>query len=336
MNEALPPAASPMAAQTALRQTQIGVLCGVGAGALWGLVFLAPELVRQFTPLQLAIGRYLAYGLISAALIVPRWNALRKVITLRNWGSLLWLALLGNTLYYILLSMAVQKGGAAQASLVLGMLPVAVTIIGSRDHGAVPLKKLLPSLALYLGGALCIAWEAIAPTAFAPTSGAGLTGADNQSRIFGLVCAFGALVSWTTFAIGNARCLTRLNHVSVHDWNLLTGLVTGAQAIALIPLAVLTYSQTHTSADWFDFIAISLGIAVFASIVGNALWNQMSRLLPLTMVGQMILFETLFALIYAFIWEERLPRWSEVSAFVLIVASVVSCFAAHRKPNSPL
>ncbi|WP_346191146.1 hypothetical protein [Acetobacter ascendens] len=48
----------------------LGTLCGVGAGALWGLVFLAPELVRDFTPLQLAIGRFLAYGIIAFVVIL--------------------------------------------------------------------------------------------------------------------------------------------------------------------------------------------------------------------------------------------------------------------------
>ena len=78
--------------------------------------------------------------------------------------------------------------------------------------------------------------------------------------------------------------------------------------------------------------AVSAGVAVFASIVGNALWNRMSRLLPLTLAGQMITFETLFALLYAFAWEHRGPSALEALAFVLVVASVVTCLAAHRKP----
>ena len=53
-----------------------GIAAGIGAGALWGLVFLAPELARAFTPLQLAIGRYLAYGLAAALLVAPRWRSL--------------------------------------------------------------------------------------------------------------------------------------------------------------------------------------------------------------------------------------------------------------------
>jgi hypothetical protein len=105
----------------------------MGAGALWGLVFLAPELVRSFTPLQLAIGRYLAYGVIAVLLIAPRWRSVVGAVRPAEWLSLLWLSLAGNTLYYVLLSMAIQQGGIATTSLVIGFLPVAVTIIGSRD-----------------------------------------------------------------------------------------------------------------------------------------------------------------------------------------------------------
>ena len=37
-----------------------GILCGMLAGALWGMVFVAPAWLAAFTPLQLAAGRYLA------------------------------------------------------------------------------------------------------------------------------------------------------------------------------------------------------------------------------------------------------------------------------------
>lgn len=298
-------------------RTYLGVLCGVGAGALWGLVFLAPELARAFTPLQLAIGRYLAYGLLSAALIAPRWRALAAILTRREWLSLTWLSLAGNTLYYVLLSSAVQTGGIAMTSLVIGFLPVAVTIIGSRDHGAVPLRLLAPSLLLCAAGTLCIGWQAIA----AP-SGAQLTG---------LLWAIGALASWTAYAVGNSRCLARLDRVSAHDWSLLTGLVTGAQAVALIPVAIAFEPTSYSAAAWLQLAGVSIGVAVLASILGNALWNRMSRLLPLTLAGQMILFETLFALLYGFLWELRLPLPLEVAAFGLVVASVFSCIAVHRR-----
>jgi drug/metabolite transporter (DMT)-like permease len=300
-----------------------GVGFGMGAGALWGLVFLAPELVRDFTPLQLAIGRYLAFGLASAILISGRWKSLVALLEKRDWVWLAVLALTGNTLYYVLLSTAVQQGGIAMTSLVIGFLPVAVTIIGSRDADAVPLVRLAPSLLLCAAGAVCIGWQALAP---GERAGAQLTG---------LLCAVGALASWTIYAVGNSRCLARLRTVSVHDWNLLTGIVTGVQAVALLPVALVATSFRHEAIAWAQFAAVSIGVAVLASILGNALWNRMSRLLPLTMVGQMILFETLFALLYGFLWEQRLPTMLETAAFGLVIASVLSCIAAHRGPCRP-
>ncbi|WKV51444.1 DMT family transporter [Dickeya fangzhongdai] len=303
------------------KRTLAGVACGMGAGALWGLVFLAPELVRAFSPLQIAIGRYSAYGLISLMLLAPRWSPLMRRLTRREWFALGWLSLAGNTLYYILLSSAVQMAGIAITSLVIGFMPVAVTLIGSRDRGAVPLRRLLPSLLMCAAGAICIGWQALGGPASATTG----------AQTIGLLCALGALISWSSFAVGNSRWLARASSVSAHDWNLLMGLVTGAQSLVLIPLAVMLNTHSHSGVAWAQFAGVSAGVAVLASIVGNLFWNRMSRLLPLTLVGQMILFETLFALIYGFLWEQRLPTWLEAAAFTLVVCSVMSCVAAHRK-----
>lgn len=72
------------------------------------------------------------------------------------------------------------------------------------------------------------------------------------------------------------------------------------------------------------------GLVNLSSIIGNGLWNRMSRLLPLTMVGQMILFETLFALLYGFLWDWRTPSGLEGAAILFVLASVLTCLAAHR------
>ncbi|MFT8933263.1 MAG: DMT family transporter [Acetobacter syzygii] len=305
----------------------LGTLCGMGAGALWGLVFLAPELVRDFTPLELAIGRFLAYGIIAFVIIIPRWSILTSNLNKQDWRVLFWLSLFGNTLYYVLLSKAVQSGGIALTSLVIGFLPVAVTIIGSRDKEAIPLIALFPSLLLCCAGAVCIGWQALkAPEATHQTS-------------MGLLWSIAALLSWTTYAVGNSRSLARLSSVSIHDWNLLVGLVTGAQAICLIPVALFVGHLQHDLISWGRFVEVFTAVAIIASLFGNVLWNRMSRLLPLTMTGQMILFETLFALIYGFLWEHRWPHPIEVAAFSLIVCSVMTCVSVHRKHhreiNSP-
>lgn len=308
-------------------KTWEGIGCGVAAGALWGLVFLAPELTRDFTPLQLAAARYFAYGTLSMILIAPRWRGLTGALGRSHWRGLFRLSFLGNILYYILLANAVQLGGMATASLVIGMLPVAVTLVGRRDPGAAPLLRLAPSLALGAAGVACIGWQSLAAGVDADVGGT------QSARLLGLLCALGALASWTAYAVENARWLARLDHVSASDWNLLAGVTTGAQAMLLLAAAWALGGASHDAASWLRFGGVAVGLAVFASIVGNGLWNRMSRLLPLTMVGQMILFETLFALLYAFLWEHRPPTGAEALAMVLVTASVLSCVSAHHPPE---
>jgi drug/metabolite transporter (DMT)-like permease len=304
-----------------MNKTGTGVFYGMLAGALWGGIFLAPKLMPAgFTPLQLSTARYLTYGLIALVLIGPKIRRVASRFGKAEWIALGWLSLVGNIIYYVFISTAVQLSGVAFTSIIIGFLPVAVTIIGSRDHGAVSLKRLWPSLLFGAIGILGISWQSL-------TEGDG--GLD-MAKIVGLACALGALASWTAFAVGNARWLTRLHDVTADEWNLMTGVVTGGLALALTIPAFAFGEAVHTNEDWTQFLAVAAGLGFSASILGNALWNRMSRLLPLTMVGQMILFETLFALLYGFLWEQRGPTLIESAAIVSVVVSVLLCMQAHR------
>ena len=304
----------------ARQQLILGLTLGAGAGALWGLVFLAPAILPEFGALHLTAGRFVAYGALAAILLLPRWKALTAKLERKHWWQLVWLALLANTLYYALLANAVKLGGMAMASLIVGFVPVAVTIIGSRDHGAVRLKRLMPSLLFSVAGGACIALETLGKSA-----DGGL-----QGQIVALLCGIGALVTWTAFAVGNSRVLAGLKTVNSADWSLLIGVVTGIQGLLLVPVALLIEPSGQTAERWMTFAGVCLGLGVFASICGYALWNKMSRILPLTMVGQMVLFETMFALLYAFVWEQRLPSSYECAAMALLLASVMTCIAVHK------
>ena len=300
-----------------------GVVSGMGAGALWGLVFLAPVLTPDFSPWQLSAGRYLCYGLMASALLASRRRVLLKRTSPSQWGLLAWLGLTGNTLYYVLLAAAVQKAGVATVSLVIGFLPVLVSLAGQRDPGAASLRRLLPSLLLCVAGAICIGWQALQPQ---------LQPQQRLQHLFGLACAVAALMSWTVYAVSNARALARLQDMTAHDWNLLTGVATGVQGLLLAVPALLLDQHAHAGHDWLRLGGVALVVAILASIMGNSLWNRMSRLLPLTLVGQMILFETLFAMAYGLLWARRWPHPLETLALALVIASVLASVSAHRTP----
>ncbi|MEG0243397.1 MAG: hypothetical protein RR726_13215 [Pseudomonas sp.] len=55
---------------------------------------------------------------------------------------------------------------------------------------------------------------------------------------------------------------------------------------------------------------------------------------PLTLSGQLIVFETLFALLYAFLWRQTGPSVLEAAAIVLVMGGVLWSMRQHRTPRA--
>ncbi len=307
-----------------------GIVYGVMAGALWGVIFLVPRVLSMFSATELMVGRYVAYGIVSLLFLLPTARTLLPRLDRRDWVTLLWLSVAGNLVYYFMLAVAVQRVGVAATSLVIGMLPVLVTLAGSADHNAVPLRKLILPLGAIVLGVLCNGADVL--TARLPVGYAQGTGA----RLLGLLAAVAALVSWSAYAIGNARYLMRRSDLSSHDWSLLMGVTTGALAL-LTGLVVLSPSATSAEVGrpWGWFVLAMFAIAIGASIIGTGLWNAATRRLPLTLGGQMIIFETVFVLLYAFIYEARLPRPLELAAILLLLGGVAGSSWVHAVRHAP-
>lgn len=295
-----------------------GTAAGVLAGALWGLVFIAPRLTPDFSPLQISVARYLAYGLLALPLLMPMWRQL-LALGRADWMALVWLGLTGNVIYYVCLAVAVNLAGPAPTSLIIGLLPVVITLIGTREAGAVPLKLLLLPLLLVTAGVALISLDALV-----------LSSNDWLRRALGLLSAMGALACWTVYAVLNARCIARLPDISGQTWSLLLGVVTAAEC-SLFAIPAFLLSPIPAGRDvWLTFLGVSFGIALLASVIGNSLWNSASHRLPLTMTGQLVVFETLFALVYSFGWEGRWPKPLELIAIAALLGGVWWCASRHR------
>jgi drug/metabolite transporter (DMT)-like permease len=311
-----------------------GVMYGMMAGALWGVVFLVPRLLPDFSPLLLSAGRYMMYGVVSVFAALPAARSLMRRLTAADIAALVKLALAGNLLYYLMVSGAVHMVGVAPTSLIVGVLPVTVTLLGRADHGAVPLARLVWPLAMVLAGIACINVDV-----FTAGAGAGSdSGGSVPTKLAGLACAVGALVSWTWFAVENARYLQRNGHFSGSEWSVLWGIVTGllGAMLWLFTAALPAGFVTAPLADhrWHLFWMINLGVAIGASWLGNGLWNAASKRLPLTLSGQLIVFETLFALLYGFIYDHRLPRPLEAAAILLLLAGVSWSVRQHANDDA--
>jgi len=298
----------------------LGILAGIGAGAFWGGVFLLPKVLPEFSPFELTVGRYLIYGLVSLALLAPQWRRIQRVVTNADWLALVRLSMLGNIVYYVFLVEAIHLGGVAIASLIVGLIPVVVTLVGSRDHGAISLRSLVGPLLVIAVGMVLINYDL-----FVIEPGGG----DPWLKLVGVLCAVVALGCWSAYAVGNARWLGKVHDISSQDWSLLTGLVTGALAV-ILAIPVFMLSPPHDGSAWMNFWIGNAVIAIGASVIANGLWNAASRLLPLTLSGQMIIFETLFALLYGFLFEQRFPRPLEMLAIAALIIGVTWSARLHR------
>ncbi|MEA3117270.1 MAG: hypothetical protein QOI13_540 [Paraburkholderia sp.] len=320
-----------------------GVMYGMMAGALWGTVFLVPRLLPDFAPALLGAARCMMYGLVSLAAAVPIARRVAAKLTRADLLALARLAFVGNLVYYIFLTAAVQRIGIGPTSLIVGVLPVTVTLAGRLDHGAVPLRRLVWPLALVVAGIVCINVDVFmgGPT---QTHGGDAVVANLVGKLVGVACAIGALASWTWFAVENARTLRRRNSEGArfdsNEWSVLLGILTGVfGAVLWLPAMALSTGTPGTvaaagaagidSARWHAFWLLNLGLAVGASWLGNGLWNAAATRLPLTLSGQMIVFETLFALLYGFIYDARLPRPLEAAAIALLLAGVLWSVRRH-------
>lgn len=309
-----------------------GLLAALGAGLLWGLVFVVPLILPEYPGIVLAIGRYLAFGVLAVGLAWIDRPALAR-LSRADWIEAGKLALVGNLLYYATLASAIQLAGAPVPTLMIGTLPVVIAICANLagDHGRdgerMPWRRLAGPLCVILAGLLVVQWG---PGGHA--AGADAVDERGSRYLFGLLLAAIAVAAWTWYPIRNARWLRARGPGLARAW-------ATAQGLATLPLAILAalafaawqavVAGGEGAFDWplgprpTAFAGLMLLVGLAASWLGTLLWNRASHLLPPALAGQLIVFETLAALLYAFIWYGRWPAPSEAAGIVLLVSGVV-------------
>jgi drug/metabolite transporter (DMT)-like permease len=270
-------------------------------------------------------GRYLAFGLIAVPLAFIDRQELAR-LTRADWLTALRLAAIGNVLYYLFLSSAILRAGGALPTMIIGTLPVVIAIaanlLSHQRDGHFPWLKLAPPLTLILLGIACVhhvEWSNLLQN----------PEADPARYLSGAVLAVGALVCWTWYPLQNANWLRGHPERTPRVW-------ATAQGLATLPLALLGYA-----AFWiwtlatdhplpmplgprpWEFLGLMLTIALFASWLGTLCWNAASQRLPTALAGQLIVFETLAALTYAFCLRGQWPEPLTLAGIALLVVGVI-------------
>jgi drug/metabolite transporter (DMT)-like permease len=305
-----------------------GILAGLLAGALWGLTFVAPSAVRPYGEIDLAVLRYGAFGLTSLALIALAPQCRPGRLTLKQLLIAIWLGLSGFVVYYVCVAFSVTLAGPAIAPLVIGALPVLLAIYGNWREKAVRWGNVVLPLGLIAAGLLAVNLPAFAAAG---------TAGDQRRVLLGLLLAVLGLIVWFLYAITNARIMRAPNAPGALAWTCLQGV---GVLLGTIPLAVLApilgWSRIPelgiANPDGWRLIAWALLTGVVASWVAQYCWTVASHRLPLALSAQLIVSETLFALLYGFLFEARWPHAPEWAGAVLLVTGVVLGVQAFSKP----
>ncbi|MFC4764248.1 DMT family transporter [Dyella koreensis] len=310
-----------------------GTLYALIAGLMWGLVFVGPLLIPEYPAALQSVGRYLAFGLIALPLAWLDRAALRR-LTRSDWLEAIKLAAIGNLLYYLCLASAIQRAGGPLPTMIIGTLPVVIAISANlrnaRRDGRLPWLRLAPSLLLIAAGIACVNQAELAALR-------NDAHADITRYAYGALLAFGAVACWTWYPLRNADWLRHHPGRSPRTW-------ATAQGVATLPLALTGYLVLWlvmgVSGSPFAmpfgprpavFIGLMAAIGLFASWLGTLCWNEASQRLPTALAGQLIVFETLAALSYAYILRGHPPGAQTLLGIALLVAGVM--WAVRVKPE---
>ena len=293
-----------------------GILAGLAAGGLWGLVFVAPRMVAGYSSVDLASGRFVAYGAVACvAMLLARR---RRLPTASQAVAAVGMSVLGFSGYYLLLVLAIRDAGTEVPSLVIGTIPIWVMLLGKPS--GLRWGALLPGLALTAGGlALMMAAPHVADAA-----------GPGAMYWRGLAFAVASLVCWTAFALLNSAWMKKHPEVNATDWANWLGVATGLGAILLWAVAGSDATQL-VSRDERGLFALLCAATGFGSAwLATILWNVASRRLSASLCGQLIVSETLFALAYSFAWDGRWPTAWQAAACVLFTLGILASIKAHR------
>ena len=222
--------------------------------------------------------------------------------------------------------LSIRDAGTEMPALIVGTIPIWVMLLG-KPHG-LRWAAMLPGLALTAAGLVLMSNAALSGAEQAPAASESIATSSTYWR--GIALSVLAMVCWTVFTLLNARWLRQHPEVGSTDWANWLGVATGLGGLLLALTLGTPLPQLMASPGWPLFALIAIAIGFGSSWLATILWNQASRRLPASLCGQLIVSETLFALLYSFLWDGRWPTLAQWAAAALFTAGILASIRAHR------
>lgn len=295
-----------------------GIACALSACLIWGLVFIIPQFMGSFSSIEVALGRFLVYGIVSSLIFCKSrlFGACRYPRTV--WIKSIYFSLMCTFVCYTCLVLALRHATPAISALILGISPITIAFYGNWKQKEISFKRLVvPSLLILLGLIL------INIPHFR-------NNASPSSYILGLGCCFLSLIAWSWYVVTNARFLKQNPELRPVDWSTLIGVATFFWAILFAGIIVIFFENHLPWAKYGTwtpemgrFVIGSAILGLLCSWVSAFLWNRASFYLPVSLAGQLMIFETIFGVIFVYLLEGRIPPLLESIGILILLSAII-------------
>lgn len=296
-----------------MQHKYLGISAGLISGVLWGIPFVAPLILQDFSPLDITLGRFVFFGFMGL-FFIPRLTYVWKSLDRKSKIELLFLSSIGFWIYTILLTYGIQSSNGVLASLIIGMIPLTITIF-SRPRFT-PL--LVIGVIILILGFGCL---------FSPES---ISLATLEAYSTGIIILLIALFTWTLFAIRFARFAAMKQHIKSFDLSSIIGVV---NLVFIIPVYFITGSHIqniYLNPLFGKYILVCLALGVGASWLANIFWAYCSKTCSSTICGALMVSETVFGCLYSLIYYQRMPTTYELIAIITLFIGMICVIQSQK------
>jgi len=305
----------------------LGVLYLLAACLCWSFIFVIPSFIKGFSPIEIALGRYFVFGLISASLVFIKKRSLLNRTYWPVWKKSIWMGFLSTVASYTFTVICIQYANSATAALLFGTVPILVALCGNRRKKEFPFSFLwIPCVVMGMGVVICNIEVFHIQSSSIITYLLGLFGG-----ILGIVC-------WVWYLLASCKFMENNPQVSSTEWVMMIGssvfflvLLIGMGCFVAVGGDVSKYLSF--SEELLIFLGSSVVLGIIASWLALYFWTKGNQNLPISVAGQLTVFELIFGLALIYVAEHRLPNLLETAGVVLMLGGVL--YGMSRLKNPP-
>lgn len=304
----------------------VGVLFILTACLGWSLVFIIPEFLQGFSPLEISVGRFFFFGLISLIFLITKKRKLLDKSYISTWKKALFLGFLSTIGCYTATVFCIKYASPAVTTLLFGMVPIFVALCGNFRKREYPFRCfLVPCLAMGAG------------IVFANIEAFCLGDVHIPFYFLGIFCGIIGIVFWIWYVLVTFDFMEKNKHISSTDWVIMIGVSTFflviVTAVALICTTDVLSKFTALTDEVHNFFMGTVVLGTICSWGSLYLWTQGNLRLPISLAGQLAIFELVFGLLLIYSVEKHWPLPLEILGIVLMVVGVLFGFKALEKEN---